>query len=505
MKPSTRIPRRGAIALFTAGTLVLGPVESALAGPDTPWPFVAKVMAGPRVHVVGPVAAPPTRSRSRSGPIGELDAPSPSGFADLAEDVQPAVVLVTVEKPVAATAPMPRPPWFGMVPFERFFERMPSMPGPRMQVGSGFFVDGDGHIVTSDHVVADVAEVTVTLHDGTRHEARVVGRDARTDLAVLRIDDADPSSWLAFGDDGEARVGDWVVAIGNPFGFGGTVTAGILSARGRDIRAGGYGDFLQVDAPINRGSSGGPLFDTRGRVIGVNAAIYAPAGGNVGIGFAVPASVAAPVVAELIEEGKVSRGWLGVTLQALTPEIAESLGMEEVSGVLVNDVAPDSPAARAGMRRADVVTAVGGRAMENGKALAREIGTMEPGDEVVVTVVRDGEPLEIAVKLGGWPDAVGSEAVSEVPAPAAGPRLGVYLENRDGKLVIASVRPDTPAAEARLLPGDVLISVDNLPVAASADVQEALRKAADAGREHALLLVERRGQPYFVAVRIEIA
>ena len=485
MKLSTRIPHRGAIALFTAGALsgavVAGAASSAAVGTGSP--------------------------ASPAGPIGALSAPSPSGFADLTERVQPAVVFVTVEKPVAAAAPMPRPPWLDRAPFERFFERMPSTPDPRVQVGSGFFVDGDGHVVTSDHVVADASEVTVTLHDGTRHEARVVGRDARTDLAVLKIDDALPSSWLAFGDDGEARVGDWVVAIGNPFGFGGTVTAGILSARGRDIRAGGYGDFLQVDAPINRGSSGGPLFDTRGRVIGVNAAIYAPAGGNVGIGFAVPASVAAPVVAELIEEGKVSRGWLGVTLQALTPEIAESLGMEEVSGVLVNDVAPDSPAARAGMRRADVVTAVGGRAMENGKALARAIGTMEPGDEVVVTVVRDGEPLEIAVKLGGWPDAGGSEAVSEAPAPApaAGPRLGVYLENRDGKLVIASVRPDTPAAAARLRRGDVLISVDNVPVAANADVHEALRKAADAGREHSLLLVERRGQPRFVAVRIEIA
>ena len=298
-----------------------------------------------------------------------------------------------------------------------------------------------------------------------------------------------------------------MVAIGNPFGFGGTVTAGILSARGRDIRAGGYGDFLQVDAPINRGSSGGPLFDTRGRVIGVNAAIYSPAGGNVGIGFAVPASIAAPVVAELIEEGKVSRGWLGVTLQALTPEIAESLGMEKASGVLVNDVAPDSPAARAGIRRADVVTAVGGRSMEGGKALAREIGAMEPGDGVVITVVRDGEPLEIAVKLGGWPDAGGAEAVSEAPAsaPATGPRLGVYLESRDGQLVIAGVRPDSPAAEARLRRGDVLLSIDNAPVAANTDVEQALRKAADGGREHALLLIERRGQPRFVAVRIEIA
>ena len=484
MKLPTRIPHRGAIALVTAGALagavVLGAAESAAVGQGS--------------------------AASRSGPIGELAAPSPTGFADLAERVQPAVVFVTVEKPTAAAARLPRPPWLDMAPFERFFERMPTRPDPRVQVGSGFFVDGEGHIVTSDHVVADATEVTVTLHDGARHEARVVGRDARTDLAVLKIENGGSAPWLAFGDDGDARVGDWVVAIGNPFGFGGTVTAGILSARGRDIRSGGYGDFLQVDAPINRGSSGGPLFDTRGRVIGVNAAIYAPVGGNVGIGFAVPASTAAPVVAELIGEGRVSRGWLGVSLQSLTPEIAESLGMEKAEGVLVADVAPDSPAARAGILRADVVTAAGGRPMGDGKALAREIGAMEPGDEVVVTVVRAGEPREIRVELGDWPDA-GKEAVSEAreAGPASGPRLGVHLERRDGQLVVAGVDPDSPAAEARLRRGDVLRSVGGVPVAESADVERALRKAADGGREHALLLIERRGQPRFVAVRIEIA
>ena len=494
MKLSTRIPllpHRGATAFFAAGALagaaVLGAAQSAALG------------EGAAVGKGSPAASP-------SGPIGELAAPSPTGFADLAERVQPAVVFITVEKPTDASARLPRPPWPGL---DRFFDRMPAMPpDPRVQVGSGFFIDGEGHIVTSDHVVADAAEVTVTLHDGARHEARVVGRDARTDLAVLEIEGGGSSPWLAFGDDADARVGDWVVAVGNPFGFGGTVTAGILSARGRDIRSGGYGDFLQVDAPINRGSSGGPLFDTRGRVIGVNAAIYGPAGGNVGIGFAVPASIAAPVVADLIEEGKVSRGWLGVSLQPLTPEIAESLGMEKADGVLVVDVAPDSPAARAGILRADVVTAAGGRPMEDGKALAREIGAMEPGDEVVVTVVRKGEPREIRVELAGWPDAGnGKEAVSEAPgaAPASGPRLGVYLERREGRLVVAGVDPDGPAAEAELRRGDVLLSVDAEPVAESADVKRALRKAADGGREHALLLVERHGRPRFVAVRIEIA
>ena len=484
MKLQTLNRNRGAIALFSAGALagamVLGAAESAAVGTGS--------------------TAPP------AGPIGALAAPSPSGFADLAERVQPAVVFVTVEKPSSVSGSLPRHPRFEMAPFDRFFDRMPSIPEPRMHVGSGFFVDGEGHIVTSDHVVADATEVTVTLHDGTRHEARVVGRDGRTDLAVLKIEGGSSAPWLAFGDDGDARVGDWVVAIGNPFGFGGTVTAGILSARGRNIGASGYGDFLQVDAPINRGSSGGPLFDAQGRVIGVNAAIYAPAGGNVGIGFAVPASIARPVVAELIDEGKVSRGWLGVTLQPLTPEIAESLGLVETKGVLVADVAPESPAARADIRRADVVIAVGGRPMENGKSLARMIGAMEPGDDIVVTVVRAGEPREIEVELAGWPEAE-PEAVSDArdSGPASGPRLGVLLDRRNDQLVVAGVRPDSPAAKARLRRGDVLVSVDNEPVADADDVAQALRKAADGGRDHALLLIERRGQPRFVAVRIEIA
>ena len=490
MKLISFVPFRGAIAPFSAGALagavVLGATGSVAVATSA---------------TVAPSSPP--------GPVGELPAPSPSGFADLAERVQPAVVLVTVEKPTRFAAETARPPWLERAPFERFFERFSDGPDPQVHVGSGFFVDGDGHIVTSDHVVADAAEVTVTLHDGTRHPARVVGRDARTDLAVLAIESEPPPAWLRFGDDGNARVGDWVVAVGNPFGFGGTVTAGILSARGRDIRTGSYGDFLQVDAPINRGSSGGPLFDTRGRVIGVNAAIYAPAGGNVGIGFAVPASIAAPVVADLIDEGRVSRGWLGVSLQSLTPEIAESLGMEEAEtaeGVLVADVAPDGPAARAGILRADVVTAVGGRPMEDGKMLAREIGSRDPGDEVTLSVHRRGETLEFEVELGGWPER--EEVASAVAPPASGdpdPRLGARFETREGKLVIAEVRRNGPAARARLRRGDVVVSVDNRPVAELAEVRRALREAAEAGREHALLLIERRGQMRFVAVRIEIA
>ena len=482
---------------------------AALAGAGVLAGAAALVVAAESAAVGGGSAAPPPPPPPR-GPVAELAAPSPSGFANLAERVQPAVVFVTVEKPVAVAARAPALPpgpkeWFEGSPFERFFERFPSAPGPRQHVGSGFFVDADGHVVTSDHVVANAAEISITLHDGSRHEARVVGRDARTDLAVLKIESGAPSAWLVFGDDGDARVGDWVVAVGNPFGFGGTVTAGILSARGRDIRDGGYGDFLQVDAPINRGSSGGPLFDTRGRVIGVNAAIYAPTGGNVGISFAVPASIAAPVVADLIEEGRVSRGWLGVSLQPLTPELAESLGLADAKGVLVVDVTPNSPADRAGIRRADVVTEAGGRPTQDGKTLARAIGAMEPGDEVTITVLRGGKAHSLDVELAGWPEDDG-EAVAAAPASVpGGPRLGVILERRNGQLVIARVHPDSPAAEANLRPGDVLLGIDNEPVEDRGAVREALRKAAENGRGRALVLIERRGQPRFVAVRVEIA
>lgn len=476
----------------------------------------AAVFAAAAVLAAGAALAGAGAARSAGGgPVPELPAPSSSGFADLVERVQPAVVVVTVEKRAPEAMRFESPfPFEGMPHgFGPFFERSPfGPPGPQRRTGSGsgFFVDARGHVVTSDHVVAGAEEITVTLHDGTRREARVVGRDPRTDLAVLKIDDADGRelSWLAFGDEDGTRVGDWVVAVGNPFGLGGTVTAGILSARGRDIRLGGYGDFLQVDAPINRGNSGGPLFDARGRVIGVNAAIYAaPSGGNVGIGFAVPASLAGSVVAKLIEDGKVSRGWLGISIQPLSPEIARSIGMpdEPADGALVVQVEPDSPAARAGIEEADVVTAVDGRPVENGTALARAIGSMKPGDGVVLTVYRDGGPLEVEVDLAGWPDE-GDMAVAGTagaPEPATGPRLGVLLSDHEGRLVIDEVYPGTPAAEAGLLPGDVLLGIDREAVQDRDGVRQALREAAEAGREFALLRIRRQGEPRFVAVRVE--
>ncbi len=475
----------------------------------------AAVFAAAAVLAVGAALAGAGAARSAAGgPVPELPAPSASGFADLVERVQPAVVVVTVEKRAPEAMQFSPPSPFENMPprFGPFFDRPPfGAPGPQRHTGSGsgFFVDARGHVVTSDHVVAGAEEITVTLHDGTRREARVVGRDPRTDLAVLKIDGAGgrERSWLAFGDEDGTRVGDWVVAVGNPFGLGGTVTAGILSARGRDIRLGGYGDFLQVDAPINRGNSGGPLFDARGRVIGVNAAIYAPSGGNVGIGFAVPASLAGPVVAKLIEDGKVSRGWLGISIQPLSPEIARSLGMpEETSdGALVVQVEPDSPAARAGIEEADVVTAVDSRPVENGTALARAIGSMKPGDGVVLTVHRGGGSLEVEVDLAGWPDE-GDMAIAGTlgaPEPASGPRLGVLLSDHEGQLVIDEVYPGTPAAEAGLLPGDVLLGIDREAVQDRDGVRQALREASEDGREFALVRIRRQGEPRFVAVRVE--
>lgn len=468
------------------------------------------------------LAAGAAGGSAATGPVPELSAPSSSGFADLVERVQPAVVVVTVEKRSAAAAQQYTPPHsFRGMPegmphrFGPFFGRPPfGAPGPhrRTGAGSGFFVDAQGHIVTSDHVVAGAEAITVTLYDGARREARVVGRDPRTDLAVLKIDTGGVERpWLALGDESGTRVGDWVVAVGNPFGLGGTVTAGILSARGRDIRLGGYGDFLQVDAPINQGNSGGPLFDARGRVIGVNAAIFSAGGnGNVGIGFAVPASLAGPVVANLIEDGKVSRGWLGISIQALTPELARSLGMPggTEDGALVAQVEPGSPADRAGLEEADVVLAVDGRPVENGAALARTIGSMKPGAGAILTVHRRGSPIEVGVDLAGWPDEgdlLARTAGERGPEPASGPRLGIVLSQEDGRLTIAEVRPDGPAADAGLVPGDVLLGIDHEPVQDRDGVRQALRKAAEDGREFALVRIERQGEPRFVAVRVEAA
>ena len=436
------------------------------------------------------------------------------GFADLVSAVRPAVVNVEVTRAVRPTArshPWRLPPGTEAPEFFRRFLPMPwnGTPGaPRAEgVGSGFIVDAAGLVVTSHHVVRGADTVTVTLHDGRELEARIAGADPKTDLALLEIDAGEALPTVEFGDSDATRVGDWVVAVGSPFGLGGTVTAGIVSARGRDIGSGPYDDYLQLDAPINRGSSGGPLFDRGGRVIGVNSAIFSPTGGNVGIGFAVPANVARPVVESLSTGGRVERGWLGVAIQHVDETLAEALGLDEAKGALVASVMADGPAARAGLRPGDVIVSFAGRPVDAVKDLPRIVAALDSGTEAGIEVWRDGDLETLIATIG----VQAQEEALLATAPAAdggdgAPRLGVALAARDepGKagVSITGVVPGSPAARAGLRPGDVIVYAGSKAVSGAGEVAGAVRAAAS-GDKPLLLLVERNEHRRYVAIELD--
>ena len=432
------------------------------------------------------------------------------GFADLVNEVRPAVVNIQVTRairPAAHSRMKWRRPGMELPEMFRHFWPMPgsAMPGmPRAEgVGSGFIVDASGLIVTSHHVVKGADSVTVTLQDGRRLEARVTGIDPKTDLALLEVDAGGSLPVVEFGDSDRTRVGDWVVAVGNPFGLGGTVTAGIVSGRGRDIGSGPYDDYLQLDAPINRGSSGGPLFDRSGRVVGVNTAIFSPSGGNVGIGFAIPANVAKPVIESLRTDGKVDRGWLGVRIQRIGETMAEALGLEEPRGALVASVMPDGPAASAGLRPGDVILSFAGERLDTMKDLPRIVAGVESGTEVDIEVWRDGARETLAATIG----AQGRDALARAAtANHDGAKLGVMLAPRGepGKagVTIAEVAPGSPAARNGLRPGDVIVQAGSTMVSVPDDVAGAVRTAAS-GDKPVLLLVERGDDRRYVAIELD--
>jgi len=331
-------------------------------------------------------------------------------FADVVEAVNPSVVTVSVMmQPVGLQSSSGQAPWSG-TPYENFFGRFgfpEQMPAPRQGMGSGFVIDPDGYIATNNHVVDGAREVTVTLSTGEELPARVVGTDPRTDLALIKVDAGRNLPALRFGDSDRARVGEWVLAIGNPFGLGGTATAGIISARGRDIHAGAYDDFLQIDAAINSGNSGGPVFNASGEVIGINTAIFSPSGGNVGIGFAIPSNQARNVLDELREDGVVSRGWLGIEMTPVTDAAGNSR-----AGVRVERVDPVGPAAEAGIEAGDVITQFNGTAIDSTRTLARLVGELDAGDKVDIEVQRDGNARKLTARLG---------KLDETPLQAAAP------------------------------------------------------------------------------------
>ncbi len=461
-------------------------------------------------------------------PAVGLASARPASFSELVARVKPAVVNVAVTKGRGEDerVPAPVPPELkDGTPYSEFFQHFFGRegfrgrgvsPGGQIQAqGSGFIIDPAGYVVTSDHVIADAREITVVLNDGSRYAARVQGRDSKTDLALLKIDAEQPLPYVEFGDSDSARAGDWVVAVGNPFGLGGTVTAGIISARGRDIQSGSYDDFLQIDAPINRGNSGGPLFDTKGQVIGINSSIFSPTGGNVGIGFAVPASLAEPVVAQLKASGRVERGWLGVQIQAVTVDIAEHFGIEANKGALVAGVMPDGPAARAGVRPGDVIIGIGGHPLEDFKQLPIRVAETPIGSDAVLDVKRHGKTHRLEVRIGKMPGG-DSEQLATLDSKEKGApgRLGIYLaeltaedrqqyglpEDAQGVLV-AAVEKGSPAARAGIRPGNMISMVDQTPVASPEDLVQKVRAASSARRASVLLRVHSGDDPRFVPVK----
>ena len=373
-------------------------------------------------------------------------------------------------------------------------------------------------MVTNNHVVEHADEIEVTLFDGSRHPAEVKGRDPKTDLALLEIDADESLPHVELGDSDHAKVGDWVVAVGNPFGLGGTVTAGIISARGRDIQSGPFDEFLQIDAPINRGNSGGPLFDSEGRVIGINTAIYSPSGGNVGIGFAIPSSMARDIIAELEANGSVARGWLGVQIQPVTEIVAESLGLKEQQGALVASVVPGSPADRAGVETGDVIVRMNGEDLDDFKDLPKLVAKAEAGSEATLEVRRQGKTRELEVEIGRMPGDETEVALADGDAVPGSARLGIHLaeltpearqrygisEESVGVLV-AGVERGSPASKAGIRVGSVIQMVGQEPVRSPDEVVAKVKEAAGRERSAVLLLVEHRGEKRFVAVRFATA
>ncbi len=464
-------------------------------------------------------------------PVVPARAQGPVSVADLAENLADAVVNISTAQTVQGHRSVPMPQVPEGSPFQEFFEeffnrqnREDDQPRRVQSLGSGFVIDGkEGIIITNNHVIEGADEITANFNDGTKLSAEIIGSDEKTDLAVLKVTPETPLTDVSFGDSDKIRVGDWVMAIGNPFGLGGTVTVGIVSARNRDINSGPYDNFIQTDASINRGNSGGPLFDMEGNVIGINTAIISPSGGSIGIGFAIPAKTAMSVIEQLREYGETRRGWLGVRIQEVTDEIAESLGMNHAMGALVAGVTDDGPAAKAKIEPGDVIIKFDGRKVEAMRELPRMVAETTIGKSVDVVVLRKGKEVDISVTLERLEENDVQEAkasTEEQPAEDTVKKsevLGMMLAELDDKLrqqfsidedvsgvVVTEVVPGSSAEEKRVTAGDVIKEVAQESVATPADVEAEIKKLKEDGRRTALLLLANpTGDVRFVPVRIE--
>jgi serine protease Do len=470
-------------------------------------------------------------------------------FAPIVKKVMPAVVNISVtERPGTPTGddtdqdqdqdqdqdlgPGQGPQQnFPPSPFDeflrRFFEQqgqpfrnLPQRNIQRVALGSGFIIDPTGYVVTNNHVVANADKVTVIFQDNSKHPAKVIGRDSKTDLALLKIDTKDPLPYVGWGDSNETHVGDWVLAVGNPFGLGGTVSSGIISARGRDIHSGPYDDFLQIDASINRGNSGGPTFNLEGQVIGINTAIYSPNGGSVGIGFAIPSSLAKPVIEQIKEHGKVDRGWLGVQIQEVTPEIAKSLGLSQPEGALVAEVSDGSPAAKAGVKQGDVILSFNGHDIHKVRDLPIIVAQTRVGEKADVRVWRDGKELTEDVAIGQMPEnpkiaqndqGGGGDQEQTSGASALGLKLAPLSENMRRRaavpksvkgVVVTGIADDSPLAALGIQPGDVIQSVNQQPVTTPQQAEARLKEAQNSKNKQVLLLINRHGTSEYLALSL---
>ncbi len=452
------------------------------------------------------------------------------GFADLVEAVKPAVVSILVEAEAPGRTVQRGGRDFNFEfnfpdlpedhPFRDFFDQFggpngQGAPGgqgaPRrfMAAGSGFIISDDGYVVTNNHVVEDATKVTVVFEDGSEQVAEIVGTDERTDLAVLKIEGEDLPFVSFEGDEQPSRVGDWVVAVGNPFGLGGTVTVGVISGAGRDIGGSNYGDFLQIDAAVNTGNSGGPAFNAKGEVVGVNTAIYSPTGGNVGIAFAIPARTVQQIVGQLIEDGSVTRGYLGVSIQDVSRDIADSVGLPNASGAIVREPTEDGPAGAAGVESGDIILQVDGEEISDALDLSRTIAGKAPDSTVELTIWRDGAETTISVQLQQLDETAAAETPEQPTPPEALPEaataLGMTLvPNGDGSggLLIQNVDGDSAAAQRGFATGDVILEVDNKPVAEPADFDAAVQAVQDRGLNTVLIKVARDGEARFVGLPI---
>ncbi|GBF27185.1 periplasmic serine endoprotease DegP [bacterium MnTg02] len=496
---AVKLGRSKPVAFAIAGILGIGMTAALVAQPSLE--VAAKPDGGARGGVMTPYG------------------PAPMSFADLVEKVRPAVVSINVKN---GTSGGDRKRFRGLPdlpddsPFNEFFKRFregprgaPGRRRPSLAQGSGFIISQDGYVVTNNHVIEKAKSISVTLDDGTKLDAKLIGGDPRTDIALLKIIKNGDYPTVEFSDK-PARVGDWVLAVGNPFGLGGTVTAGIVSARGRDIGSGPY-DYLQIDAAVNRGNSGGPTFNLNGKVVGVNTAIFSPSGGNVGIAFAIPGRLTQEVVADLRNSGSVRRGWLGVSIQNVTEDIAESLALDKAEGAMISEITPGGPASKSDLKVNDAIVEVNGERIKDSRDLARTIAGLQPKSNARVTVYRDGEKLTTTVKLGRFP------GIKKLAKLQTGKPIGEELEDLglslapassrsgagDDGVVITDVDPDSKAAEIGLKTGDVILEVGGKAVSEPDDVLTGVRAAKRKGRKAILLRIQTGDRKHLVGLPLK--